>query len=99
MKKLIMIFILVLSFHSSIKADDIKDFEIEGMSIGDSLLDFMSKNEIKNNTMQYFSGERKYFITAFNNNLDNYDQLELYIKTGDKNYIIQMELSCTSRIK
>jgi len=93
MKKLIMIFILVLSFHSSIKADDIKDFEIEGMSIGDSLLDFMSKNEIKNNTMQYFSGERKYFITAFNNNLDNYDQLELYIKTGDKNYIIQTILA------
>ena len=51
MKKLIMIFILVLSFHSSIKADDIKDFEIEGMSIGDSLLDYFTLNEIEAHKM------------------------------------------------
>ena len=28
------------------KADDIRDFEIEGMSIGDSLLDHYNKNEL-----------------------------------------------------
>ena len=93
MMKFILIFIFTLGFQSWIKADDIRDFEIEGMSIGNSLLDFISKNEIKNNTMQYFSGERKYFITIFDNNLHNYDQLELYIKTGDKNYIIQTILA------
>ena len=47
MKRLLLILILTLSFQSWIKADDIRDFEIEGMSIGDSLLDFYSKNKAK----------------------------------------------------
>ena len=47
MKNFLLILILTFSFQSWTKADDISDFEIEGMSIGDSLLDFVSKNEIK----------------------------------------------------
>ena len=93
MKLFIVVVIFIFSLQSLTRADDIKDFEIEGMSIGDSLLDFMSKDEIKNNTLQYFSDKRKYFITAYYNNLDNYDQVELYIKTGDKNYTIETILA------
>ena len=48
MKKLILILVLTLSLQSWTKADDIRDFEIEGMSIGDSLLDYMSEKEILN---------------------------------------------------
>ena len=40
MKRLLLILILTLNFQSWTKADDIRDLEIEGMSIGDSLLDF-----------------------------------------------------------
>ena len=36
-----------LLFSSPVMADDISDFEIEGMSIGDSLLDYMSEEKIK----------------------------------------------------
>ncbi len=93
MKKFISIIFISLITCFSSYADDIRDFEIEGVSIGDSALDFMSKEEIKNNTMQYFTGEREYFVTLFNSNLDVYDQLELYIKTDDKNYIIQTILA------
>ena len=55
MKRLILILILTFSFQSFSKADDIRDFEIEGMSIGDSLLGFYSKNEIlkKHQKSQY----------------------------------------------
>ena len=49
MKRLLLILILTLSFQTLSKADDIRDFEIEGMSIGDSLLDFFTEREIKNN--------------------------------------------------
>ena len=38
----IYITLFVLFFSSSIFADDISDFEIEGISIGDSLLDYVS---------------------------------------------------------
>ena len=48
MKKILLILILTFSFQSWAKADDISDFQIEGMSIGDSLLDFMSKKKIDN---------------------------------------------------
>ena len=48
MKRLLLILILTLSMQSWTKADDIRDFQIEGMSIGDSLLDHFTKIEIKN---------------------------------------------------
>ena len=48
MKRLLLILILTLSFQSMTKADDIRDFEIEGISIGDSLLDYFTEEEINN---------------------------------------------------
>ena len=50
MKIYLIILSLIFSFQSLSKADDIRDFQIEGMSIGDSLLDFMSEAEIKQRT-------------------------------------------------
>ena len=47
MKRLLIIFILTLNFQSWTKADDISDFEIEGLSIGDSLLNYFTINEIR----------------------------------------------------
>ena len=40
MRVFITVLVLIFSLQSWTKADDISDFEIEGMSIGDSLLDF-----------------------------------------------------------
>ena len=48
MNRLILILILTFNFQNLTKADDIRDFEIEVMSVGDSLLDYISENEIKN---------------------------------------------------
>ena len=47
MKRLFLIFILTFSLQSWTKADDIRDFQIEGMSNGDSLLDYYSESKIK----------------------------------------------------
>ena len=46
MKRIFLIIILTFSFQTLTNADDIREFEIDGMSIGDSLLDYYSKNEI-----------------------------------------------------
>ena len=40
------VLILLFFFTFNLNAEDISDFEIEGMSIGDSLLDFISEQEI-----------------------------------------------------
>ena len=47
MKKLLPILILIFTLQTPSWADNIRDFQIEGMSIGDSLLDYYSEQEIK----------------------------------------------------
>jgi len=51
MKKLLGILVLGLFLITPSQADDIRDFQIEGMSIGDSLLDYFSEEEIKKNAL------------------------------------------------
>ncbi len=54
MKRIIFIIILIFSLQSLSKADDISDFQIEGMSIGDSLLDYFSRTEIDNKSQYIY---------------------------------------------
>ena len=48
MRIFLSVLILILSLQSWTKADDIRDFEIEGTSIGDSLINHFKENEVKN---------------------------------------------------
>ena len=70
-KRLLLILILTLSFQTWTKADDIKDFEVEGISIGDSLLGHMSKREIKENYIDY-GGVKKFYATNYNKDLSKF---------------------------
>ena len=89
MKRLLLILILTFSFQNLAKADDISDFEIEGMSIGDSLLEFVSKKQIIKSKRNYFVGKKKYYAVGYDNNLNRYDTLDIYLSSNDKNYIIK----------
>jgi len=93
MKRLLTILILILTFQTPSQADDIRDFQIEGISIGDSLLDYLIKKKIEKDKIFY--PDRKYFrAILFDNNDDNYPDSELFntifgvAKSGDKKYII-----------
>ena len=89
MKRLLLILILTFSFQSWTKADDIRDFEIEGMSIGDSLLDFYSKKKI-NESLTYNYSSDKYSTAEFLNsvNLKKYDGININFLKTDKKMII-----------
>ena len=63
MKKLLVIVVLGLLFSGNAYADDIKDFEIEGISIGDSLLKYYSKKKIKK-SKKATNYKSKEFVTA-----------------------------------
>jgi len=53
MKKLcIYLFLVLFSLQTPSQADDIRDFQIEGMSVGDSLLDYFSEEEIIKNIQE-----------------------------------------------
>ena len=81
--------ILIFCFHSWTKADDIKEFEIEGMSIGDSALNFFTKKDIQKNSKDYYLN--KEFTPVQNDFYDFfkvYDAVDFNFKTNDKSYTI-----------
>ena len=92
MKRLLLILILTFSFQSLSKADDIRDFEIEGMSIGDSLLDNFDKKDLNGFIKDgYFYKDNKFvdlFIRPKSSN-SKYDYLQITISPSDKKYIIK----------
>ena len=84
--------LLLFLFSSSVVAEDVSDFEIEGMSIGDSLLDFFNKNQI-DNFLNYDEGtDLKFRISEFSETddfkINNYDAMQVYYKPDDKKYLI-----------
>tara|TARA_B100001564_G_C20489779_1_gene601082 strand:+ start:216 stop:788 length:573 start_codon:yes stop_codon:yes gene_type:complete len=89
MKIFLSVLILILSLQSWARSDVVNDFEMEGMSIGDSLLDFFSKSEIKKNNMNYYK-KKKFITIGFNNSpfLETYDWLQITYESKDKNYTI-----------
>ena len=83
---------LLIFFSLPIIADNISDFEIEGISIGDSLLDHFTKEEIiKNQRTNWFEDkDGKFMASGFSveNNSSSYDGINVYYKTNDNNFII-----------
>jgi len=82
--------VLIFSLQTFIKAEDIRDFEIEGISIGDSLLDFYTEEEILNRKKTGFLYPNKeYFTARLPNKVSNlYERLQFQIKADDLNYKI-----------
>jgi hypothetical protein len=87
MKRLILILILTFSFQSWGKTDDIRDFQIEGMSIGDSALEFFTKDEFDNALKAIYPDDA--YITLEFRNIESkiYDYVSFSYKKNDKNYI------------
>ena len=80
MRVLTIALVLILNIQSWTNADDIRDFQIEGMSIGDSALDYFSKNKIKSKKKNWYKG-KKYSTSKIKN-------IQLSYKTNDSKYIL-----------
>ena len=92
MKNIIFIFLFLLSLQSWTKADEISDFEIEGMSIGDSLLDYETKDEIiKFTDSPYKSNKIVYFYTAIDHESTYEGYVAHYKKDDPKFRIVSVE--------
>tara|TARA_Y100000590_G_scaffold140523_1_gene161221 strand:- start:345 stop:917 length:573 start_codon:yes stop_codon:yes gene_type:complete len=89
----ILLTLLVLLFSPSVFAEDISDFQIEGISIGDSLLDYFSEDEIKKNTgfnVYDYKKDKTFVLAAFEKTSQNeyYDILQVHYKRNDKKRIL-----------
>ena len=90
MKKLsTYLFLILFSFSTSSFADDIRDFQIEGVSIGDSLLDYMSEEEIKENNVVHVYPDKKFTVSVYKQSTEIYDWgVGIEYKSNDQTYKI-----------
>ena len=93
MKKLsTYLFLILFSFSAPSFAEDISEYQIEGISIGDSLLDHLSKEEIiteiEINKPVYNYLTDEFGEVYLRGNFVNYDTLSFFVKPKDKHYTI-----------
>ena len=90
MKKLLAIAVLGLFLITPSQADDISDFQIEGMSIGDSLLDYFSKEEILNKKKKDWFNNNEFSVSADLElpSFKTYRNVQIGYKTKDKKFTI-----------
>ena len=97
--EIFLIIVFILSFQFSSYADDVSDYHIEGISVGDSLLKFLSLEKINNKINSYddkgyIYKSKKYFALTFdkddfNKNLELYDQIQFHFKDKDNTFTIE----------
>ena len=90
MRIIIIIITFFIYLQSITIADDIKEFEIEGLSIGDSLFEHFSKKIIENslNNKTYYK-DKSFFEIFLNKKNSDFDFLQIALRTDDKSYHIK----------
>jgi len=90
MRVFITVLVLIISLQSWTKADDVRDFQIEGISVGDSLLDHYNKEQIKNaiEIYNYPGGDEFIYYFLEKKNYDMYRYIQVHVDPLDKNFTI-----------
>ena len=89
MKKLLGILVLGLLVSTNAYTDDIKDLEIESMSIGDSALDYFTESQLENGELDWFNYSYKEYSTSLLSGKGIYDWFKISYKSDDDNFIIE----------
>tara|TARA_B100001057_G_scaffold291661_1_gene291759 strand:- start:2711 stop:3304 length:594 start_codon:yes stop_codon:yes gene_type:complete len=90
MKKFISILIFIFIFQSWTKADDISDYEIEGVSVGDRLFDHITLKQFNDwEDYKFYYKDKKFVVMPCNISSKQYDQVGCTFKnTSDRDYKI-----------
>ena len=89
MKKIFFLIILILSFQIPSLADSIRYFQIEGMKIGDSALDYFSETQLEDNEQGWHNYSYKEYSTSFMPGKGIYNWFLISYKNDDNNFIIE----------
>ena len=89
MKKIFFLIILVLSFQPLSLADNIRYFQIEGMSIGDSALDYFSESQLEDNEQGWHNYSYNEYSTSYMPGKGIYNWFLVSYKNDDDNFIIE----------
>ena len=84
MRIFLVLLLLIFNLQSLTNAEDISEFEIEGISIGDSLLDHLSKDRIDKLPAEYYPKSDKFYVVdgSFQNS-ELYDGFQVGLKKND----------------
>ena len=91
MRIFIVALFIFFSLQSWARADDIREFQIEGMSIGDSALDYFSEKEMEKFYPVYYPASNKFagFEVPIGNiatkSFKTYETISFHFKKSDKN--------------
>ena len=92
MRIFLAVLFLILSLQSLTIADEVKNFEIEGMTVGESLLNYMKKKEIEdkiNSNASFHYPNGSYVVFGYySDEMKIYDDVGVIIKLRDPNYTI-----------
>ena len=89
MKKILLFLFLSFFINLHAQAENIEDFEIEGISLGDSLLDFYSEKYIKTKSKDYGYSDKSFTpLSNVTKNVKTYDAMQIYYKTDTPKKII-----------
>ena len=80
MRIFIAVLVLIFSLQSLTKADDISELQLEGMSIGDSLLKHIGKDLIEKKYKTFYPASDEFYLIEFESSELNF--LEEYIAVG-----------------
>ena len=83
--KIIFIFFVLQNF---VNADEIREFEVEGLSLGNSLLGFYSKSYIDNLPKTTYPASDKFYQIEIDSKSDDYDNITIILKKNDSKYKI-----------
>jgi|TARA_Y100000310_G_C20164298_1_gene570641 hypothetical protein len=86
MKKLLGILVLSLCFITPSQADGVNDFQLEGMSIGESALDFFDEKLIKENVKNWYSDDKFIPVIITLTKSNTYDWVSFHYKKNDKKF-------------
>ena len=97
MRSILTILAIIFCLQSWTKADDISNLQIEGMSVGESLLDYFTKVEIDKIKSTPWKDKKTFYQFHSNKNLSKYEFITAAYLINDNNYKIH-ELSGRSEM-
>ena len=89
MRVFLTVLVLIFSLQSLTKADDVRDLQIEGMSIGDSLLDYTSKQDIIDTSNAPYNSKKFSMYSNLFREGSKYEGYLVHYKTDDPKFIIE----------
>ena len=89
MKKFLGIVVLSFFLSTSAYTDDIKDFQIENIRIGDSGLDFFTESQLENSELDWFNYSYKEYSTSLLSGKGIYDWFKISYKSDNEDFIIE----------